>query len=446
MKLALHWRIFIGLVLGVVLGYFFSLNNPDGSIANPHIGFLRLGHVSWMGDIFLKLLKMIVIPVILCSIVVGVGHLPVKSLGRFGLTTVIIFKVQMLFAAVLGLFWVNLIKPGQYIDLHQILDSGKHAEEVKFITSQEHGVGEIIRSMIPANIFESLSNGSLTQIIVFSVLFAAALVTVKNGDKLLALFKIALDAILKVTHWVMAFAPFGVFALITKTVAIGGLSSISKYGMFMLTAFAALLSMLFIIGPIFIHFFTRFTPLQFFSGMREVMLTAFSTSSSAATLPVTLETMEHQFKVPNRVASFVIPIGATMSMNGAAIYESIVTLFVAQAWLPEPLSIPQQILVVAMVLVATFGTPGIPHGSLVTIAVVFQAVGLPLEAIGVILSIDRILDMTRTMVNVSFDAISCLIMDKYFRLEDEDIDLQKIMDEEHSRVIARRAERDVAIS
>ena len=363
------------------------------------------------------------------------GHLPLKSIGKFGLMTIIIFKVQMLFAAVLGLFWVNLIQPGQYIDLHQILDSGEHAEKVKFITSQEHGAGEILRSMIPSNIFESLSQGSLTQIIVFAVLFATALVSVKNGDKLLALFKVALDAILAMTHWVMEFAPFGVFSLIVKTVAIGGLASISKYGMFMLTAFAALFSMLLIVGPILVHFFTKFTPIQFFMGMREVMLTAFSTSSSAATLPVTLEAMEHEFKVPNRVASFVVPIGATMSMTGAAIYESVVTLFVAQAWLPEPLSLSQQILVVVMVLVATFGTPGIPHGSLVTIAVVFQAVGLPLEAIGVILSIDRILDMTRTMVNVSFDAISCLIMDKYFKLEDETLDASLLMDEEHQKVI-----------
>ncbi len=439
MKLALHWRILIGLILGIGLGYFFSLNNPDGSLANPSIGFLKLGHITWMGEIFLKLLKMIVIPVILCSIVVGVGHLPLKSIGKFGLMTVIVFKVQMLFAAVLGLFWVNLIQPGQYIDLHKIIDSGEHAESVKFITDKSHGVGEIIGSMIPSNVFESLSSGSLTQIIIFAVLFATALVSVKNGDKLLALFKVALDAILAMTHWIMAFAPFGVFALITKTVAIGGLTSISKYGMFMLTAFAALFSMLFIVAPILVHFFTKFTPIQFFMGMRETMLTAFSTSSSAATLPVTLETMEKEFKVPNRVASFVIPIGATMSMNGAAIYESVVTLFVAQAWLPEPLSLSQQIFVVGMVLVATFGTPGIPHGSLVTIAVVFQAVGLPLEAIGVILSIDRILDMTRTMVNVSFDAISCLIMDKYFKLEDHNtIDFHPIVDmidEEHKKVL-----------
>ena len=187
----------------------------------------------------------------------------------------------------------------------------------------------------------------------------------------------------------------------------------------MLTVIAALMTMLLIVGSIVVHFFTDVTPLEFFSKMRKVMLTAFSTSSSAATIPVTLETMEKNFNVPNRVASFVIPLGATMNMNGAAIYESIVTLFIAQAWLPEPLSLSKQIFVVFMVLLATFGTPGIPHGSLVTLAVVFQAVGLPLEAIGVILSIDRILDMTRTMVNVSFDSVSCLILNKYAGLEED---------------------------
>lgn len=427
MKLALHWRIFIGLLLGALVGHFFSLNNPDGSLVNPAIGYLKLDHITWMGDLFLRLLKMIVIPVIVCSLVTGVGHLPIKSLGKIGLLTLLIFKGQMLFAAFLGLFFVNLIKPGQYIDLHSVLDKGAGVADVHFITEQTHSVSEILLSMIPSNIFNSLSSGSLIQVIVFSIFLAVALVSVKNGDRILAYFKIALDAILVMTHWIMELAPFGVFALICKTVAIGGLESIVKYGMFMETVIVALFTMLLVVGSIVVHFFTDFTPLQFFSKMRKVMLTAFSTSSSAATIPVTLETMEKEFGVPNRVASFVIPLGATMNMNGAAIYEAIVTLFVAQAWLPAPLPLDQQILVVFMVLLATFGTPGIPHGSLVTIAVVFQAVGLPLEAIGVILSIDRILDMTRTMVNVSFDSISCLILNKYSGLKDEDIDTDAIL-------------------
>ena len=421
MKLKLHWRIIIGLILGGVLGYFFSLNNPDGNLANPAIGYLKLDHITWMGDLFLKLLQMIVIPVIVCSLVVGIGHLPVKSLGKIGLMTIITFKGQMLFAALLGLLFVNIIKPGAYIDLHQILDK-TNTDEVKFITESNHDMSEIMLSMIPSNIFSSLSTGSLIQIIVFSIFLAVALVRVEGGDKILKFFKIGLSAILKMTHWVMELSPYGVFALITKTVAIGGINSLSKYGVFMLTVMGAFFAMLFIIGPIVVYLFTDFTPMEFFAGMKEVMLTAFSTASSAATLPVTLEAMEKNFKIPNRIASFVIPLGATMSMNGAAIYESIVTLFIAQAWLPEPLSLSKQIFVVFMVLIATFGTPGIPHGSLVTLAVVFQAVGLPLEAIAVVLSIDRILDMTRTMVNVTFDSISCLILNKYSGFSDEEIE------------------------
>lgn len=420
MKLALHWRIFIGLVLGIVLGYFFSTYNQDLAAAatNPKLGFLELSHITWMGDLFLKLLKMIVIPVIACSLIVGVGHLPMKSLGKIGLSTLIVFKGQMLFAACIGLVFVNLMQPGKHIDLHKILDAGG-GEDIEFITESSHNVGEIMLSMVPSNIFSSLSSGALIQIIVFSIIVAIALVKVDQGHKILDLFKIFLNAILKITHWIMELAPFGVFALITKTVAIGGLSSIAEYGMFMITVVAALMSMLLIIGSIVVHFFTDFTPLQFFGKMREVMLTAFSTSSSAATIPVNLETMEEEFNVPNRVASFVIPLGATMNMNGAAIYESIVTLFIAQAWLPEPLSLSEQIFVVFMVLLATFGTPGIPHGSLVTLAVVFQSVGLPIEAIAVILSIDRVLDMTRTMVNVTFDSISCLAINKFMGLQKE---------------------------
>lgn len=443
MKLKLHWRIFIGLALGASLGYFFSLNNPDGSLSNPTIGFFELNHITWMGDLFLKLLKMIVIPVIMCSLVVGVGHLPIKSLGRIGLLTLATFKGQMLFAAMMGLLFVNLIHPGDYIDLHTILDKGDAAEKVEFITESTHSMSDIMLSMIPSNIFDSLSHGSLIQIIVFSIFLAIALVKVQGGERILAYFKIALDAILEMTHWIMELAPFGVFALITKTVAIGGINSIMDYGVFMLTVVGALAVMLFGIGSLIVHFFTDFTPIQFFSRMREVMLTAFSTSSSAATIPVTLETMENEFKVPNRVASFVIPLGATMNMNGAAIYESIVTLFIAQAWLPEPLSLDKQIFVVFMVLLATFGTPGIPHGSLVTLAVVFQAVGLPLEAIGVILSIDRILDMSRTMVNVSFDSISCLVLNKYSGIEDEEIDTSAVFANDVKKKIENRKKQQV---
>ena len=415
MKLELHWRILIGLALGVVLGYFFSLNNIAGA-DNPKIGFLELNHITWMGEVFLRLLKMIVIPVIMLSLISGVSHLPIKSLGKIGLITLLTFKGQMLFAAFFGLFFVNLFRPGDHIDLHKVLDTDT-GESIEFITESSHGVSDILLSMIPSNIFEALANGTLIQIIVFSIILAIALVKVRSGRKILNVIQIALDAILQITHWIMELAPFGVFALITKTVAIGGLSSIAEYSYFMLTVIAALATMLLVFGSLAVHFLTDFTPLQFFAKMREVMLTAFSTSSSAATIPVNLKAMEQNFKVPNEVASFVIPLGATMNMNGAAIYESIVTLFIAQAWLPEPLSIGKQIFVVFMVLLATFGTPGIPHGSLVTLAVVFQAVGLPLEAIGVILSIDRILDMTRTMVNVSFDSISCLILNKHAGIE-----------------------------
>lgn len=453
MKLALHWRIFIGLILGAMLGYCFFAFNGGAEAGNPNIGFLHLSHVTWMGDLFLRLLKMIVIPIIFCSLVVGVGHLPVNSLGKMGLLTLVTFKGQMLLAAVVGLVFVNIFQPGKFINLHQILETGDGVADTHFITDSKHEVGDLLLSMIPSNIFESLSSGSLIQIIVFAILFGMALVRIPKGRGILDMFGGFLDAILKITHWIMATAPFGVFALITKTVAIGGLDSIAKYAPFMLCVAAALFSMLLIMGSLAVHFFTDFTPMEFFGKMRQVMLTAFSTSSSAATIPVNLETMEKEFKVPNRVASFVIPLGATMNMNGAAIYESIVTLFIAQAWLPEPLTLSQQVFVVGMVLLATFGTPGIPHGSLVTIAVVFQAVGLPLEAIGVILSIDRILDMTRTMVNVTFDSISCLILNKHAgitedslsataKIDDDYAELKQKVKESKEKVLASREDHD----
>lgn len=427
MKLDLHWRIFIGLALGAVLGYFFSISGTD--VQDPNIGFFKLSHISWIGELFLKLLKMIVLPLIVSSIIVGVGHLPVQSLGKVGLVTFLLFKGLMLFAACFGLIFVNLFKPGYHIDLHSLIDGSNATEEVKFITESSFSFGDLLFSMVPENIFKALSAGSLLQIILVSILFSVALIKVKNGKQVLDFFQACLNAILKVTHWIMALSPFGIFALITKTVAIGGISSLANYMPFVETVLVAFAAMILLVAPVLVHFLTDFTPLQFFTGMKEVMLTAFSTSSSAASIPITLETLEKKFSIPNKIASFVIPIGASMNMCGAAIYESIVTLFVAQAWLPEPLNLSQQIFVVCMVLLATFGTPGIPHGSLITMAIVFQAVGLPLEAIGVIISIDRILDMTRTMVNVTFDSLSCLILNKMFKNlgdnfpEDQEVEL-----------------------
>ena len=153
MKLELHWRILIGLVLGVLVGYFFSLNNPAGA-ENPSIGFFELNHIVWMGEVFLRLLKMIVIPVIMLSLISGVSHLPIKSLGKIGLTTLIVFKGQMLFAAFFGLLFVNLLKPGEHIDLHKVLDNGGPGEDIQFITESSHGLSEILLSMIPSNIFD----------------------------------------------------------------------------------------------------------------------------------------------------------------------------------------------------------------------------------------------------------------------------------------------------
>ena len=228
MKLELHWRILIGLVLGIVLGYIFSLNNLAGA-DNPQIGIIELNHITWMGEVFLRLLKMIVIPVIMLSLISGISHLPVKNLGKIGLTTLLIFKGQMLFAAFFGLFFVNILRPGDHIDLHKVLDNGDPAEDIHFITDSSLGITDLLLSMIPSNIFEALSNGTLIQIIIFSIIIAVALVQVKDGKKVLDMLQVVLDAILKVTHWIMELAPYGVFALITKTVAVGGISSIAEY-------------------------------------------------------------------------------------------------------------------------------------------------------------------------------------------------------------------------
>jgi DAACS family dicarboxylate/amino acid:cation (Na+ or H+) symporter len=199
-----------------------------------------------------------------------------------------------------------------------------HGEEVKFITDAKMGVSDLMLSMLPENIFAGLAHGDLVPIIIFCIVTAVALASVPGGQTILKHVQTLLSAILLVTHWVMELAPFGVFALITKTVAIGGIDSLSQYGAFVMTVLGALFTLLFVVGSLMVHFGTDFTPLQFFTGMREAMLTAFSTSSSAATIPVSLETVEKEFGVPERVASFLIPLATLLLQTNKGIeYEGI---------------------------------------------------------------------------------------------------------------------------
>lgn len=451
-KLDLHWQILIAMFLAIIVGLnfsscaehkgvfydFFSGLGTCGLIKNTGIS---VDNFSWMGEIFLRLLKMIVVPLIFCSLVNGISHMKVDQLGKVGLATFIFFKVSMLIAAVIGLFWVNAINPGVGFDVASITK-----ENVDHITL--HTGENLFLSIIPTNIFYSLTQDSqLIQIIFFALFFGIALVTM--GPRVSAIakgFEQIFQLMLKITHWIMVLAPFGVFGLIVKTVGTTGLTPFISVGKYMLVVVLGLATMLFVVTPLLVFFLGKMNPIKFFGAIQDAMLTAFGTSSSAATLPVTLECVTKNLKVPPSIGSFVVTVGSTMSMNGAALYEAVVTLFLAQAYasiIPGiDLSLKGQIFIVAMVLLSTLGTPGIPHGGLVTTTIVLKAVGLPIDAIGLIIGVDRVLDMCRTMTNVTGDCVASVVINRFVHGDEivvddieknlEDIDAQLHPNEEIS--------------
>ena len=416
-QLALHWQILIAMSIGIMVGMAFSSCSAPCSINGPQPGLcslvgyshINVTHFSWMGEVFLRLLKMIVIPLIFCSLINGISHMKVNQLGRVGLVTFLVFKGSMLIAAVVGLTYVNLIQPGVGFDLSNVTKVS-----VDHLTMHAHE--NFLLSIIPSNIFKSLSeDDKLIQVIFFALLFGIALVT--NGRETASItrgFEQIFKIMLKITHWIMVIAPFGVFGLIVKTVGSTGLTPFISIGKYMIVVLLALSTMLFVVTPLLVFFLGGMSPLKFFGGVKDAMLTAFGTSSSAATLPVSLECVQENLKIPQSLASFVVTVGSTMSMNGAALYEAVVTLFLAQAYAPTipgiDLSLKGQIFIVAMVLLSTLGTPGIPHGGLVTTTIVLKAVGLPIDAIGLIIGVDRILDMCRTMTNVTGDCAAAVIV------------------------------------
>ncbi|MDX1921278.1 MAG: dicarboxylate/amino acid:cation symporter [Candidatus Caenarcaniphilales bacterium] len=422
-KLDLHWQILIAMAVGIFVGLGFSSCGDETSFFNSFFKGagacalikgtgITVDTFSWMGEVFLRLLKMIVIPLIFCSLINGISHMKANQLGKVGLITFLTFKISMLIAAVIGLFFVNLIKPGVGFDVSSI-----SKVDVGHLTQHTHE--NFFLQIIPSNIFSALSSDhQLIQVIFFALVFGIALI--KGGKETASLskaFEEVFKVMLKITHWIMYLAPFGVFGLIIKTVGSTGLAPFVSVGKYMITVVLALSTMLFVVTPLLAWLVGKMNPLKFFAGVQDAMLTALGTSSSAATLPVSLECVQENLKVPQSIASFVVTIGSTMSMNGAALYEAVVTLFLAQAYAPLipgiDLSIKGQIFIVAMVLLSTLGTPGIPHGGLITTTMVLQAVGLPIDAIGLIVGVDRILDMCRTMTNVTGDCLSAVIVNRF---------------------------------
>lgn len=414
-KLPLHWQILIALVFAVAAG---TLTGTDAGMLN----FTYYQIYDFLGALFLNALKMLIVPLVMSSIIVGVMGLGSgEHLGRLGLKTIIYFSTTTLLAILTGLVLVNLITPG-IIDGMPAKDIIGLTTETQLIENAVAGrdtgdIVDIFLRMVPDNIVMAAAEGEMLGLIFFSLLFGYFLIFVEGepGTTLRNFWQGMFDVMMRITHLVMRFAPIGVFALVAKVIASTGLAAFKPLMFFFVTVLLGLLLHFFVNLAVILRVLGRVNPLKHYRAMAPALLTAFSTSSSSATLPVNMDCVEHRVGVSNKVSSFVLPLGATVNMDGTALYECVAAMFIAQAYGLD-ITFSTQFIIVMLALLTSIGVAGIPSASLVAISVILAAIGLPLEGIGLILVVDRVLDMCRTAVNVYSDAVGAVVI---ARLEGE---------------------------
>lgn len=415
-KLELHWQILIAIGFAVVAGY--AVNRAiAGGVEDPSfLGISFIGVFGYVGDLFLNALKMIIVPLIFSSIVVGVAGLGSGgNIGALGGRTLAFYVVTTLAATLVGLILINIVGPG-YVDgqpAGDMLALDASADELVGL-AEDRGPGDIagvLFDMVPPNIIEAAANGQMLGIIFFAILFGYFMTHLGNeyAEPLFTFWNSVFHVMMKMTEWIMLFAPIGVFGLVARVVAETGFEAVGPLATFAITVVVALAVHALVVLPLFLRFLGKVRPYKMFPAMAPAMLTAFSTASSSATLPVTMDCVEENVGVSNKVSSFVLPLGATVNMNGTALYECAAAMFLAQAYGLD-LSFGVQFSIVFIALLTSVGVAGVPSASLVAIAIILGAVGLPMEAIGVLLVFDRVLDMARTSINIFGDACCATIV------------------------------------
>ncbi len=389
--------ILIGMILGAVLG----------ALGGYYLGdwFLK---IAFLGTMFLNALKMVVVPLIVASMIVGVTSLgDVSKLGRTAGKTVFFYFVTTGVSVFIGLVLVNLIKPGSGIENFGAFVPDLVAE------SQQKTLIDVLVGLIPPNVIKAAAEGKVLPLIVFSLLFGGVLVSIgEKGRVVVDFFRGLNTAIMKLVTLIIYFAPIGVLALIGAIVAEnrGSVDElISGLGWYVLTVLLGLLIHAVVVLPLLLKAFGRKRPFEYFMNMGQALATAFTTASSSASLPITMAAVEHKNKVDGRAAAFVLPLGATINMDGTALYEAVAALFIAQIYAID-LSLGQQVVIFLTATLASIGAAGIPHAGTVTMVFVLSAVGLPLEGIGLIWAIDWFLDRCRTTVNVWGDSVGAAVI------------------------------------
>lgn len=399
-KYSLTIFIFVGFFLGIFTGL--VIGEPAIPFAEP------------LADIFLRLLRMAIIPLVITSIIssviqVGSAH----GLGRIGLRTFIYYICTSLLAIITGQLLVNLFKPGVGADI------GLEANP-ETITAVERGLGEILLNIIPENPVAAAASGDVLPLIFFSVLFGYFVTRIGADQRKLisGFFEAAFEAMLKMTSLIIWTAPLGVFGIITGIVAKTGFAAFRPLSFYFIIVLAGLAIHMFLTLPLLLYFLGRISPVKHFRGMVSAMLTAFSTCSTIVTLPLTMKAVTEVSGASKRAAGFVLPIGATMNMDGTALYECVAAIFIAQVY-GFDLTFGAQMTIALTAVLASIGAASIPMSGLVMMSIILGAVGLPLEGVVVILAVDRILDMFRTTVNVFSDSCGAVIISRMEKLSEE---------------------------
>lgn len=413
-KLALHWQILIGMAAGVLFALLFTNFSWGPQLVRDWI--------KPFGTIFINCLKLIAVPLILASLIKGVSDLKdISKLSEMGTRTIVTFILTTVLAVSIGLGLVNILKPGNAISEEtrmELLSSYKDDASKRIdmaIAQEESGPLQALIDIVPDNIFYAASyNTSMLQVIFFAILFGIGLILIpkKSSKPVKKFFDGFNDVILKIIDLIMATAPYGVFALLAALVVESpSVDLFSALALYAITILIGLLCMLGVYAAI-VWIFTRKSPSFFFKGIAPAQLLAFSTSSSAATLPVTMERVEEHLHVPKEVASFVLPIGATINMDGTSLYQAVAAVFIAQAFGME-LSLATQLGIIATATLASIGSAAVPGAGMVMLVIVLAQAGIPEAGLALIFAIDRPLDMCRTVINVSGDAaVSMMVASK----------------------------------
>ncbi|MBQ4470345.1 MAG: dicarboxylate/amino acid:cation symporter [Synergistaceae bacterium] len=396
--ISLLWKISIGFVLGIIFGFAIGPTVPNSAVLSNYV----MPFVDLVGKIFLRLLMMLIVPLVFASLVAGAASVgDIHKLGRIGIKTLVLYLLTTAVAIVLGLACGNLFNPGIGMNIPANLQAS--AREAKPLV-------DVILDIFPTNPIASMVNANMLQIIVFALFFGVACIMAgEKGKKIADFFENVAEVMYKVTHMVMSFAPYGVFALIAGTAAKFGIAILAPFAKVIAAVYIGCILHALLVYSGMISMFCRRSPLWYFKGVQEAAITAFVTRSSSGTLPVTLSNVRDNLGVSEGVSAFVLPLGATINMDGTALYQGVCALFVAQAF-NVPLTLQMQIGIVITATLASIGTAGVPGAGLIMLTLVLTSVGLPIEGIALVAGIDVILDAARTCINVMGDTAVCAVV------------------------------------